>query len=110
MRGARSENARPEARQSPWINAMRAGIASQTDSNAVARFQSIGAGVSHGVGTIVTVATRRGGQQRIPRPDSYRAGRPPQWAALASDRRRFTLAEGRARLAGMAPAGEKGPS
>jgi 8-oxo-dGTP pyrophosphatase MutT (NUDIX family) len=56
------------------------------------------------------VATRRGGQQRIPRPESYRAGRPPQWAALASDQRRFTLAEVRARLADMPPAVEKGPN
>src|SRR5258708_21728812 len=102
MRAARSSNDRHETRQSPWINAMRSGIASHTDSNAVARFQSIGAGVSHGVGTIVTVATRRGGQQRIPRPQSFRPGGPPAWDALTPPQRRFTLAEVRARLAPLA--------
>jgi 8-oxo-dGTP pyrophosphatase MutT (NUDIX family) len=67
-------------------------------------------GVSHGISTIVTVATRRGGQQRIPRPQSYRPGRPPPWAALAPEQRRFTLAEIRERLADMPPAVEKGPN
>jgi 8-oxo-dGTP pyrophosphatase MutT (NUDIX family) len=66
-------------------------------------------GVSRGITTIVTVATRRGGQQHIPRPQSYRPGREPPWAALAPEQRRFTLAEVRERLADMPPAVEKGP-
>ena len=53
---------------------------------------------------------RRGGQQRIPRPPSFRAGGPPPWAALASEQRRFTLAEIRERLTQLAPAVERGPS
>lgn len=89
---------------------MRSGIASQTDSKAVARFQSIRAGVSHGVGTIVIVAMQRGGQQRIPRPESFRPGGLPPWAELSADRRRFSLDEVRARLSDMPPAVEKGPS
>jgi 8-oxo-dGTP pyrophosphatase MutT (NUDIX family) len=56
------------------------------------------------------VATRRGGQQRIPRPQSYRPGGPPPWAALAAGQRRFTLDEIRERLADMPPAVEKGPN
>jgi 8-oxo-dGTP pyrophosphatase MutT (NUDIX family) len=73
-------------------------------------FQSIGGGVSHGVGTIVIVATRRGGQQRIPRPPTYREGGRPSWAELASDYRRLTLADIRARLADMPAAVERGPN
>src|SRR5438477_2349207 len=110
MRAARSSNDRHDKRRSPWISAMRSGSASQTDSNAVARFQSMRGGVSHGVTTIVTVATRRGGQQRIPRPPSYRPGSPPPWAAVAPEQRRFTLPEVRERLADMAPAVDKGPN
>jgi 8-oxo-dGTP pyrophosphatase MutT (NUDIX family) len=56
------------------------------------------------------VATRRGGQQRIPRPQSFRPGGPPAWAALTPEQRRFTLAEVRERLADMAPAIERGPN
>jgi 8-oxo-dGTP pyrophosphatase MutT (NUDIX family) len=56
------------------------------------------------------VATRRGGQQRIPRPQSFRPGGLPAWAALAPEQRRFTLAEVRERLADMAPAIERGPN
>jgi 8-oxo-dGTP pyrophosphatase MutT (NUDIX family) len=56
------------------------------------------------------VVARRGGQQRIPRPESYRPGGPPPWTALAPELRRFTLAEIRARLADMPPAVEKGPN
>jgi 8-oxo-dGTP pyrophosphatase MutT (NUDIX family) len=56
------------------------------------------------------VATRRGGQQRIPRPQTYRPGGPPPWAALAAEQRRFTLDEIRERLADMPPAVEKGPN
>jgi len=67
------------------------------------------AGVSHGIGTIVSVVMRRGGQQRIPRPPSYRPGAPPPWAALAPELRRFTLAEIRERLAHLPPAVEQGP-
>src|SRR5690242_4517771 len=88
---------------------MRSGSASQTDSNAVARFQSMRAGVSHGIGTIVSVGERRGGRQRIPRPESYRPGGPPPWTSLHPDRRRLTLAEIRARLADLPPAVERGP-
>ncbi len=67
-------------------------------------------GVSHGVGTIVAVVTRRGGSQRIPRPQSYREGEPPVWATLDPAKRRFTLAEVRARLADLPPAVERGPN
>jgi 8-oxo-dGTP pyrophosphatase MutT (NUDIX family) len=56
------------------------------------------------------VVTRRGGEQRIPRPQSFRPGGPPAWAALTPAQRRFTLAEVRARLADMPPAVEKGPN
>jgi 8-oxo-dGTP pyrophosphatase MutT (NUDIX family) len=55
------------------------------------------------------VVTRRGGQQRIPRPESFRPGGPPAWAALDAGRRRFTLAEIRDRLADLPPAVERGP-
>ena len=41
----------------------------------------------------------QGGQQRIPRPPSYRPGRPAPWAHLDPDRRRLTLEDVRARLA-----------
>ena len=67
------------------------------------------AGVSHGITTIVTVVTRRGGRQRIPRPETYRPGGPPPWTALAPERRRFTLDEVRARLTDLPPAVEQGP-
>jgi 8-oxo-dGTP pyrophosphatase MutT (NUDIX family) len=53
---------------------------------------------------------RRGGQQRIPRPESSRPGLPPAWATLAPEQRRFTLAEIRRRLADMPAAVEKGPN
>jgi 8-oxo-dGTP pyrophosphatase MutT (NUDIX family) len=89
---------------------MRSGIASLTDSNALARFHSIGPGVSHGVGTIVIVVTRRGGQQRIPRPPSFRPGDPPSWSALVAEKRRLPLAEIRRRLADMPAAVERGPN
>jgi 8-oxo-dGTP pyrophosphatase MutT (NUDIX family) len=45
----------------------------------------------------------RGGQQRIPRPPSARAGGPPPWADLSPVDRRFTLAEVRERCAALAP-------
>jgi 8-oxo-dGTP pyrophosphatase MutT (NUDIX family) len=51
----------------------------------------------------------RGGRQRIPRPESYRPGGPPPWAALAPAQRRFTLAEIRRRLADMPAAVDRGP-
>ena len=50
------------------------------------------------------MAERRGGQQRIPRPPSFRAGRPAAWAGLSAAQRRFSLAEVRARLADLPPA------
>jgi len=56
------------------------------------------------------VVTRRGGQQRIPRPQSYRPGGPPPWVGLAPEQRRFTLAEVRERLAQMPAAVDLGPS
>ncbi len=92
------------------MSAIRSGIASHTDSKAVARFQSIGAGVSHAVGTIVTVVSRPGGQQHIPRPPGFRPGGPPPWATVPAAGRRFTLAEIRERLADMPPAVERGPN
>jgi 8-oxo-dGTP pyrophosphatase MutT (NUDIX family) len=62
-----------------------------------------GGGVSQTLGTLVTVAERRGGKQRIPRPESYQVGGPPPWSALDPERRRFTLAEIRARLDELPP-------
>jgi 8-oxo-dGTP pyrophosphatase MutT (NUDIX family) len=62
------------------------------------------------LGTIVIVVVRRGGQQRIPRPVSFRPGSPPPWATLAAEHRRLALAEVRARLADMPPAVDRGPS
>ncbi|MGQ0826103.1 MAG: NUDIX hydrolase [Actinomycetota bacterium] len=41
----------------------------------------------------------RGGQQRIPRPPSFRAGRPAPWRHVDSARRRLSLADVRERLA-----------
>jgi 8-oxo-dGTP pyrophosphatase MutT (NUDIX family) len=52
---------------------------------------------------------RRGGQQRIPRPPSFRPGGPPPWAALDPEKRRFTLDDIRSRLADLPPAVDKGP-
>jgi 8-oxo-dGTP pyrophosphatase MutT (NUDIX family) len=52
---------------------------------------------------------RRGGEQRIPRPPSFRPGGPAPWAGLAPAARRFTLADVRARLAALPPAVDKGP-
>jgi 8-oxo-dGTP pyrophosphatase MutT (NUDIX family) len=56
------------------------------------------------------VVRRPGGQQRIPRPETFRPGGPPPWAELSADRRRFTLAEVRARLAAFPTPVERGPS
>ena len=47
--------------------------------------------------TLAVVATR-GGQQRIPRPESARPGAPPPWAHLSAAARRFSLADVRRRL------------
>lgn len=55
------------------------------------------------------MTTRRGGTQRIPRPPSFRPGGPAPWSGLAPERRRFTLAEVRARLADLPPAVHLGP-
>jgi 8-oxo-dGTP pyrophosphatase MutT (NUDIX family) len=46
----------------------------------------------------------RGGQQRIPRPPSYRPGRPAPWAHLDPRGRKLTFADVRARLSSL-PAG-----
>jgi 8-oxo-dGTP pyrophosphatase MutT (NUDIX family) len=46
----------------------------------------------------------RGGQQRIPRPPSYRPGRPAPWGHLEPTARRIALADVRARLALLPPA------
>jgi 8-oxo-dGTP pyrophosphatase MutT (NUDIX family) len=51
------------------------------------------------VDTVVTVP----GQQYIPRPPSFRPGRPAPWAALAAEHHRFTIDEVRARLAVLPP-------
>ena len=40
----------------------------------------------------------RGGQQKIPRPESFRIGGPPAWGNLPPEERRPSLAEVRARL------------
>ena len=52
------------------------------------------------------MATPRGGQQRIPRPPSFRAGAPAPWAELPPERRRLTLDEVRTRLAALPPAAD----
>ena len=49
--------------------------------------------------TLVTVP----GQQYIPRPPSFRPGRPAPWSALAAEHHRFTIEEVRARLAVLPP-------
>src|SRR3954453_23150119 len=110
MRAARLSNERHATRRSPWMSATRSGIASHTDSNAVARFQSIGAGVSRSIGTIVIVEKARGGQQRIPRPQSFRPGGPPPWSTLPAEQRKLTVTEVRKRLHDMPPAVERGPN
>ncbi|MCU1430280.1 MAG: pyrophosphohydrolase [Actinomycetia bacterium] len=46
----------------------------------------------------------RGGQQRIPRPPSFRPGRPAPWGHIEPASRRLPLAEVRARLATLPPA------
>jgi len=51
----------------------------------------------------------RGGNQRIPRPPSYRAGGPAPWADLPPERRRFSLGDVRARLADLPPPTDLGP-
>jgi 8-oxo-dGTP pyrophosphatase MutT (NUDIX family) len=51
----------------------------------------------------------RGGQQRIPRPPSYRPGRPAPWAHLDPARRRLTLEDVRARLAVLPPGAAAAP-
>jgi len=52
----------------------------------------------------------RGGQQRIPRPESARPGDPAPWARLRSTARRFTLAEVRQACAALpAPRREEAP-
>ncbi len=51
----------------------------------------------------------RGGQQRIPRPDSAQPGSPAPWADLPADARRFTLAEVRAACVDL-PAPRRGPT
>jgi 8-oxo-dGTP pyrophosphatase MutT (NUDIX family) len=45
----------------------------------------------------------RGGQQRIPRPPSYRPGRPAPWARVDPTQRHLTLDDIRARLAVLPP-------
>jgi 8-oxo-dGTP pyrophosphatase MutT (NUDIX family) len=46
----------------------------------------------------------RGGQQRIPRPPSFRPGRPAPWGHLEPVDRKIPLAEVRTRLAALPPA------
>ncbi|HYL50575.1 MAG TPA: CoA pyrophosphatase [Acidimicrobiia bacterium] len=52
------------------------------------------------------MASRRGGQQRIPRPPSYRPGSPAPWSELPPERRKITLDEVRTRLAALPPAAD----
>ncbi len=49
----------------------------------------------------------RGGQQRIPRPPSYRPGRPAPWAHIEPADRHLTLDDVRTRLALLAPAARR---
>jgi 8-oxo-dGTP pyrophosphatase MutT (NUDIX family) len=46
----------------------------------------------------------RGGQQRIPRPPSFRPGRPAPWGHLEPPERKISLDEVRARLTALPPA------
>jgi 8-oxo-dGTP pyrophosphatase MutT (NUDIX family) len=55
-------------------------------------------------GEYVGVMPTRGGQQRIPRPPSYRPGRPAPWGHLQPVARRLGLEDVRARLALLPPA------
>ena len=48
----------------------------------------------------------RGGQQRIPRPDSFRVAGPPPWAQLEVDERRLSLDDVRRRLLRSPPGAE----
>ena len=48
----------------------------------------------------------RGGQQRIPRPDSFRIAGPPPWARLRVDERRLSLDDVRRRLLRSPPGAE----
>jgi 8-oxo-dGTP pyrophosphatase MutT (NUDIX family) len=48
----------------------------------------------------------RGGQQRIPRPESFRVGGPPAWEHLLPEERTLSLAEVRARLRRSPPGTE----
>jgi 8-oxo-dGTP pyrophosphatase MutT (NUDIX family) len=48
----------------------------------------------------------RGGQQRIPRPDSFRIAGPPPWAQLHVDERRLSLDDVRRRLLRSPPGAE----
>ena len=48
----------------------------------------------------------RGGQQRIPRPDSFRIAGPPPWAQLEVDERRLSLDDVRRRLLRSPPGAE----
>ncbi|MDQ1519654.1 MAG: hypothetical protein QOI55_727, partial [Actinomycetota bacterium] len=45
----------------------------------------------------------RGGQQRIPRPPSYRPGRPAPWGHIEPTARKLGLDDVRARLAALPP-------
>ena len=105
-RAARSSNSVHVRRRSPCTIATRSGSASATDSHERREVPV------HGVSPRSVVARRavsqpryrgrmppRGGQQRIPRPPSYRPGRPAPWAHVDPTDRRLTLDDVRARLA-----------
>ncbi len=51
----------------------------------------------------------RGGQQRIPRPPSFRIGGPPPWSELGDDERRLSLRDVRRRLLRSPPGAEPEP-
>jgi 8-oxo-dGTP pyrophosphatase MutT (NUDIX family) len=54
-------------------------------------------------GPTAPVPSGRGGDQKIPRPFNARPGDPPPWADLPADRRRPSVADVRAALAGLGP-------
>src|SRR4051794_7698257 len=87
---------------------------SHTDSQTLAKFQSTRRLLSRSARSLAKSSrsrhdryrecmTTRGGQQRIPRPPSYRPGRPAPWGHLEPDTRRLSLADVRARLATLPP-------
>ena len=106
--GRRARRTAPKVtRRSPWISAVRSGIASHTDSKTSARFQLHRRRSLRARADQVRSSPwypRTGGQQHIPRPPSFRPGRP---GAVGRTRRRSSPAsrstESAPRLAVLPP-------